>query len=183
VHERTSSTNLERGPANPLSDAELEAISVDCLGTASTPTRRRIVLARAPFRLRGRWSPISSSSSPEASQWRSAAFSISSCAAAPRAALFLRRGDLPQDRGKLARVVAAVVGSGPKLNKDGIGGGNAVTTKLAMQSQEAVANIDYFFAQIFGADRLADFQPTCGNMLAGVGSAPPEARPTTTATR
>ena len=47
---------------------------------------------------------------------------------------YLHRADLPADRDALARVLVAMVGSGHPLNIDGIGGGNAVTTKVAMLS-------------------------------------------------
>ena len=59
------------------------------------------------------------------------------------------------------------------MNIDGIGGGNAVTTKTAMLSvsDDDWADIDYFFAQVSVEDGLVDFKPTCGNILVGVGPA------------
>lgn len=66
-----------------------------------------------------------------------------------------------------------MVGSGHPLNIDGIGGGNAVTTKVAMlsRSDDDWADIDYFFAQVSVEDGTVDFKPTCGNILSGVGPA------------
>ena len=86
---------------------------------------------------------------------------------------YMRRADLPADLDKLADVLAAAVGSGHPLNIDGIGGGNAVTTKTAMLSvsDDDWADIDYFFAQVSVQDGLVDFKPTCGNILVGVGPA------------
>ena len=86
---------------------------------------------------------------------------------------YFNRADLPQDRETLAEVLLAVVGSGHPLNIDGIGGGAAVTTKVAMlsPSDDAWADVDYFFAQVSVEDRLVDFKPTCGNILSGVGPA------------
>jgi len=86
---------------------------------------------------------------------------------------YFNRADLPEDREQLARTLIAVVGSGHPLNIDGIGGGNAVTTKVAMlsASDDGWADIDYFFAQVSVETRLVDFKPTCGNILSGVGSA------------
>ncbi len=83
------------------------------------------------------------------------------------------RAHLPEDRDDLARVLASAIGSGHPLNIDGIGGGNAVTTKVAMlsESKGSRADIDYFFAQVSVADRHVDFGPTCGNMLSAVGPA------------
>lgn len=85
----------------------------------------------------------------------------------------MKRADLPEDRDELAKVLIAIVGSGHPLNIDGIGGGAAVTTKVAMlsRSDDEWADIDYFFAQVSVEDRLVDFKPTCGNILAGVGPA------------
>ncbi|WP_305972111.1 MULTISPECIES: 4-oxalomesaconate tautomerase [unclassified Mameliella] len=86
---------------------------------------------------------------------------------------YFRRDDLPEDRETLAEVLIAVVGSGHPLNIDGIGGGAAVTTKVAMlsASDDDWADVDYFFAQVSVEDRLVDFKPTCGNILSGVGPA------------
>ena len=86
---------------------------------------------------------------------------------------YLNRADLPQDRETLAKVLVAIVGSGHPLNIDGIGGSNAVTTKVAMlsKSDDDWADIDYFFAQVSVEDRTVDFKPTCGNILSGVGPA------------
>lgn len=86
---------------------------------------------------------------------------------------YFRRADLPEDRDKLAEVLIAVVGAGSPLNIDGLGGGNAVTTKVAMlsRSAEAGVDVDYFFAQVAVEKREVDFKPTCGNILVGVGPA------------
>lgn len=86
---------------------------------------------------------------------------------------YLNRADLPKDHDTLARVLIAMIGSGHPLNIDGIGGGNAVTTKVAMlsRSEGDWADIDYFFAQVSVEDRSVDFKPTCGNILSGVGPA------------
>ncbi|KNG93254.1 4-oxalomesaconate tautomerase [Pseudaestuariivita atlantica] len=86
---------------------------------------------------------------------------------------YLDRADLPEDRETLAEVLIAMVGSGHPLNIDGIGGGAAVTTKVAMlsKSDDEWADIDYFFAQVSVESRLVDFKPTCGNILVGVGPA------------
>ena len=86
---------------------------------------------------------------------------------------YFRRDALPEDRETLAQVLVAAVGSGHALNIDGIGGGAAVTTKVAMLSPSAQpdCDVDYFFAQVSVTDRLVDYKPTCGNILSGVGPA------------
>ncbi|MEM7061338.1 MAG: 4-oxalomesaconate tautomerase [Pseudomonadota bacterium] len=86
---------------------------------------------------------------------------------------YFLRSDLPEDMDQLAETLIAVVGSGHPSNIDGIGGGAAVTTKVAMlsSSTDNWADVDYFFAQVSVEDRLVDFKPTCGNILSGVGAA------------
>lgn len=86
---------------------------------------------------------------------------------------YFLRSDLPDDRDTLSEVLMAVVGAGNARNIDGIGGGNAVTTKVAMlsRSDDPKADVDYFFAQVAVDRRLVDYAPTCGNILVGVGPA------------
>jgi 2-methylaconitate cis-trans-isomerase PrpF len=86
---------------------------------------------------------------------------------------YFNRADLPEDRETLSEVLISAVGAGHPLNIDGIGGGAAVTTKVAILSRSEAdgADIDYFFAQVAVTERLVDFKPTCGNILSGVGPA------------
>ncbi|NOD89045.1 MULTISPECIES: 4-oxalomesaconate tautomerase [unclassified Ruegeria] len=86
---------------------------------------------------------------------------------------YFRRSDLPEDLETLADVLAAALGAGQAINIDGIGGGTAVTTKVAMLSvsEDDWADIDYFFAQVSVEEKLVDFKPTCGNILSGVAPA------------
>jgi 2-methylaconitate cis-trans-isomerase PrpF len=86
---------------------------------------------------------------------------------------YFKREHLPADQETLAEVLMAAVGAGHPLNIDGIGGGAAVTTKVAMlsPSDHPRADVDYFFAQVAVTERLVDFKPTCGNILSGVGPA------------
>ena len=86
---------------------------------------------------------------------------------------YFNRADLPQDEETLAKVLIAVLGSGHALNIDGVGGGQAVTTKVAMLSTSThpECDIDYFFAQVSVEDKSVDFKPSCGNILTGVAGA------------
>lgn len=86
---------------------------------------------------------------------------------------YFNRSDLPEDRETLARVLIAALGAGHPLNIDGIGGGAAVTTKVAMLSpgSDGWADVDYFFAQVNPLEHEVDYRPTCGNILTGVGPA------------
>ena len=86
---------------------------------------------------------------------------------------YFSRVDLPADQNVLSEVLIAAVGAGNPRNIDGLGGGNAVTTKVAMlsASDDPAADVDYFFAQVAVEERLVDYGPTCGNILVGVGPA------------
>ena len=86
---------------------------------------------------------------------------------------YFNAANLPSDRDELAKVLIAAVGAGHPFNINGVGGGNAVATKVAMlsPSDDDWADIDYFFAQVAVEQELVDFAPTCGNILAGVGPA------------
>ncbi len=86
---------------------------------------------------------------------------------------YFLRSDLPEDRDRLANVLMAAVGAGHPGNIDGLGGGSAVTCKVAMlsRSDHPSADVDYFFAQVVSDKSEVDFSPSCGNILAGVGPA------------
>ncbi len=86
---------------------------------------------------------------------------------------YFDRADLPADQDALSKVLISALGSGHPLNIDGIGGGNAVTTKVAMlsRSEHEWADVDYFFAQVSVLDNLVDYKPTCGNIMTAVGPA------------
>ena len=86
---------------------------------------------------------------------------------------YFRREDLPEDEATLSKVLVAAVGAGHPNNIDGLGGGVAVTTKVAMlsASDEPDVDVDYFFAQVAVDKPSVDYSPTCGNILVGVGPA------------
>jgi 2-methylaconitate cis-trans-isomerase PrpF len=79
--------------------------------------------------------------------------------------------DLPADPQARDQVLLAVMGSGHWLEIDGIGGGNPLTSKVAIvsPSKHSGADVDYLFAQVKVEERVVDTSPNCGNMLAGVG--------------
>jgi len=86
---------------------------------------------------------------------------------------YFDRADLPADEETLSRVLIHAIGAGHPGTIDGIGGGTAVTTKVAMlsRSEDDRADVDYLFAQVGVAERAVDYRPTCGNILAGIGPA------------
>jgi 2-methylaconitate cis-trans-isomerase PrpF len=84
---------------------------------------------------------------------------------------FFLASDLPADPRERDQILLSVMGSGHPLQIDGIGGGNPVTSKVAIigPSTIAGADIDYLFAQVRIDQQLVDTAPNCGNMLAAVG--------------
>lgn len=79
--------------------------------------------------------------------------------------------DLPADIAERDRLLLEVMGSGHPLQIDGIGGGNALTSKVAIvdRASRPDADVDYLFAQVQVVRRVVDTSPNCGNMLAAVG--------------
>ena len=86
---------------------------------------------------------------------------------------YFRRSDLPVDEAASSEILMAVVGAGNPRNIDGVVGGNAVATKVALlsRSDEDAGDIDCFLAQVAVEDRLVNDRPSCGSILAGVGPA------------
>ena len=84
---------------------------------------------------------------------------------------FFLTSDLPQDPAERDQVLLSVMGSGHPLQIDGIGGGNPVTSKVAICGPGTVpgADVDYLFAQVRVDRQMVDTSPNCGNMLAAVG--------------
>lgn len=79
--------------------------------------------------------------------------------------------DLPQDREDIAEVLMKAMGSGHELQIEGIGGGNSLTSKIAIvgPSEDPNVDVDYLFAQVGIEKKNVDFLPNCGNILSGVG--------------
>ena len=84
---------------------------------------------------------------------------------------FFLASDLPSDVQLRDRVLLAVMGSPDARQIDGVGGGDPLTSKVAIVSRSARLGIDvdYLFAQVSVDRPLVDVTPNCGNMLAGVG--------------
>ena len=84
---------------------------------------------------------------------------------------YLLASDLPADPAQRDEVLMALMGSGHVLQVDGIGGGNPLTSKVAIisKSKRPGIDVDYLFAQVAITERMVDTKPNCGNMLAGVG--------------
>jgi 4-oxalomesaconate tautomerase len=83
--------------------------------------------------------------------------------------VYLLRDDLaPYD---IDTVLSALMGGAPR-QIDGLGGDATTTSKVAIvsASDEDDIDVDYLFAQVDPKTGKVDRTPTCGNILAGVGS-------------
>jgi 2-methylaconitate cis-trans-isomerase PrpF len=78
---------------------------------------------------------------------------------------------LPADPTARDATLLAALGSPHPLQIDGIGGGNSLTSKVAIvgPSAEPEVDVEYLFAQVSTDRGIVDTRPNCGNMLAGVG--------------
>lgn len=84
---------------------------------------------------------------------------------------FFLASDLPANPVERDQILLSVMGSGHPLQIDGIGGGNPVTSKVAIVGPGSIpgADVDYLFAQVRVDEQIVDTSPNCGNMLAAVG--------------
>src|SRR5260221_3384022 len=84
---------------------------------------------------------------------------------------FFLVSDLPSDIPERDAILLAAMGSGHELQVDGIGGGNPLTSKVAIVGPPTApgADVDYLFAQVKVREQSVATSPNCGNMLSGVG--------------
>lgn len=84
---------------------------------------------------------------------------------------FILERDLPSDPELRERVLLAIMGSPDALQVNGIGGGNPLTSKVAIvaPSQRPGVDVEYLFAQVAVDRPIVDMTPNCGNMLSAVG--------------
>lgn len=87
--------------------------------------------------------------------------------------LFFRASDLPADPAVRQRVLlAAMAGAGPDDPRqvDGLGGGDPLTSKVAVVARSARPGVDleYEFVQVVVGKGTTDGTQNCGNLLAGV---------------
>jgi len=86
-----------------------------------------------------------------------------------KGAYFLEH-DLPENEQLRDQVLLAVMGSPDARQIDGIGGGDSLTSKVAIVSASSRedADIDYLFAQVNVDKASVDYGQNCGNILSGV---------------
>jgi 2-methylaconitate cis-trans-isomerase PrpF len=85
--------------------------------------------------------------------------------------LYVKRNELPQDPTLRDRVILAMYGSPDVRQIDGIGGADALTSKLAIigPPTREDADVDYTFGQVSITAPLVDYAGNCGNISSGVG--------------
>lgn len=84
---------------------------------------------------------------------------------------FFRATDLPADVASRDRILLAALGSPDMRQIDGVGGADALTSKVAIvgAATRPGADVDYLFLQVVVNEARVDGSQNCGNMLAGVG--------------
>ena len=83
---------------------------------------------------------------------------------------FFLRDWLPLDEAERDEALIGALGASDVLQLDGVGGGNSLTSKVAIvsRSSQPGCDVDYLFAQVGVGQRSVDTRPNCGNMLSGV---------------
>ena len=86
---------------------------------------------------------------------------------------YLLARDLPADPGARDALLLRIMGSPDPRQIDGIGGGDPLTSKVAVlgASTRPDADVDYLFLQVFVDRALVSDAQGCGNILAAVGPA------------
>lgn len=84
---------------------------------------------------------------------------------------YFKLDDLPKDRDTRDRFLLAAMGSPDVRQIDGLGGADTLTSKVAVVGKSARpgVDVDYHFCQVDITRPLVDTNPSCGNMLSGVG--------------
>ena len=79
--------------------------------------------------------------------------------------------DLPQDAAARDTALLEIMGSPDPRQIDGMGGGDPLTSKVAVvkRSERPGVDVDYLFLQVFVDRPLVTDAQNCGNILAGVG--------------
>ena len=85
--------------------------------------------------------------------------------------LFLLASDLPADAAVRDRVILAIFGSPDQRQINGIGGGDTLTSKIAIIARSARpdADVDYTVGHVALDKALVDYEANCGNISQGVG--------------
>ncbi len=85
--------------------------------------------------------------------------------------VFLLASDLPGDAAVRDRVILAIFGSPDQRQINGIGGGDTLTSKVAIIARSARpdADVDYTVGHVAVDKAVVDYEANCGNISQGVG--------------
>lgn len=87
--------------------------------------------------------------------------------------VFLLKKDLPQNEEQIQKVILDIMegaGHGDVRQVDGLGGGDSLTTKVAVvsMSDDPNAELEYMFYQVVLGKGVLSTKQNCGNILSGV---------------
>ena len=84
--------------------------------------------------------------------------------------LYFLKEDIPNDIAKREDFLLSVFGSPDNLQINGVGGGNPLTSKVAIvsKSKRSDIDVDYLFLQVAVDDYVVSSNQNCGNILAGI---------------
>lgn len=87
---------------------------------------------------------------------------------------FLLAEHLPEDQTQRDKILMAIMGSGNDLEIDGIGGGNPLTSKVAIisRSSDLRADVDYLFAQVIVHEHVSIPRLTAAICFLALGHSP-----------
>lgn len=87
-----------------------------------------------------------------------------------KGAFFLSQ-DLPEDLAERDALLLRIMGSPDPRQIDGLGGGDPLTSKVALisPSQRPGIDVEYLFLQVYVDQAIVSDAQNCGNLLAGVG--------------
>ena len=86
-------------------------------------------------------------------------------------AIFFHRNDLPKDEALRDKVIRRVFGAPDPREIDGLGGADALTSKVAIigPSTREDCDVDYLFGQVHLVEPMIDYKSNCGNISSAVG--------------
>ncbi|OYU73182.1 MAG: 4-oxalomesaconate tautomerase, partial [Alphaproteobacteria bacterium PA3] len=84
---------------------------------------------------------------------------------------YFLKSDLPADTAARDAFLLGVMGSPDPRQIDGMGGGDPLTSKVAVvsKSERDGIDVDYLFLQVFVDQAIVTDAQNCGNILAGIG--------------
>lgn len=86
-------------------------------------------------------------------------------------AIFFNKSDLPKDEYLRDKVIRRVFGAPDPREIDGLGGADALTSKVAIigRSTREDCDVDYLFGQVNLVEPMIDYKSNCGNISSAVG--------------